>query len=90
MDFNFLVRSLGCWEYVDGDPVIPDNYGLIGMRACYEEAKSLDYRVFGLVNTVPSTCYISSSANDTYKKFGPSHQCPSSASIEVFEIEKGS
>ena len=75
------IISLGCWHDVKGDRAIPDYHGDIGIHGCYEKTKSLGNKVFSV--WYGQKCFTSSTAGDTYKKYGPRKDCV----IEVFEIE---
>ena len=69
MYISIKVNFLGCWKDVKGARVIPEDYGELSMRGCYEKTVDLGYNVFEV--DTGSTCHTSSTAEDTYKKYGP-------------------
>ena len=89
---TFVVRPLGCWVNVLGDSAIPENHGDLGVQGCYEKAESLGYTVFSVLG---EHCYTSSTARDTYRKYGPSirighdKDCGGGVHAQVYEIENG-
>ena len=79
---TFVVRSLGCWRIILEDPQISDKHGPLGVHGCYNLAKSQGNTVFGLL--YGTECYTTSTAGDTYKKYGRWN-----CNFEVHEIENG-
>ena len=49
--------------------MIPEDYGELSIRGCYEKTVDLGYNVFEV--DTGSTCHTSSTAEHTYKKYGP-------------------
>ena len=83
---TFVVKSLGCWMSGFGNEVIPDNHGALGIHGCYKQAKSLGNTVFGVYKG--EDCYTTSTAGNTYKKYGPAI-FPKKCSLDVYEIANG-
>ena len=83
---NLSVKSLGCWGESDSDRAISGDYGTLNKLGCYRKAVSLGFNVFAINND--STCYTSSNAWKTYKKYGPA-LCSDSRSNTVYQIQTG-
>lgn len=81
--WTFLVRLLGCWRYMYGDEAIPDYHGALGILGCYEKAAALRNTVFSVYNG--KYCYTTSTAGNTYRKYGPSTTC----TVVIYEIVNG-
>ena len=81
--FTFVVKLLGCWKDAYGERAIAGDHGKIGIYGCYIKAKSLGNRVFSIYEG-EGKCFTSSTAGDTYRKYGPCNG-PNNA----YEIDKG-
>ena len=83
---NLSVKSLGCWGESDSDRAISGDHGKLDKFGCYSKAKSLGYKIFAI--NKDSTCYTSSNALKTYKKYGPLN-CNDSRSNMVYQVQTG-
>ena len=68
-----------------GDRAIREYHGDLGIERCYEKARSLGNRVFAVQDY--TRCYTTSTAGDTYRKYGSTTNCDKY--LEVYEIQNG-